>query len=69
MPLNEHIVGTILEVLKVEIFGEVGCENIMNMFQTNPSLSYYDSLSSEGINVLLNVKENCDKILMWETHI
>ncbi len=67
MELNECNMEMVLEVLKVEIFGEVGCENIMNMFQTNPSLTYYGSLSSEGINSLLNVKENCDKILMWET--
>ena len=69
MLLNECNMEMVLEVLKVEIFRESGCENIMEMFQTNPSLSYYGSLSSEGINSLLNVKENCAKILMWETHI
>ena len=67
MGLNDYNVEKISRVLKVEIFGESGCENIMRMFQTNPSLSYDGSLSSEGINALLNVKENCDKILMWET--
>ena len=69
MGLNDYNVEKISRVLKVEIFGESGCENIMRMFQTNPSLSYDGSLSSEGINALLNVKENCDKILMWESHI
>lgn len=67
MLLNECNMEMVLEVLKVEIFGESGCENILRIFQTNPSLTYYGSLSSEGINSLLNVKENCDKILMWES--
>ena len=66
MGLNDYNVEKISRVLKVEIFGEAGCENIMRMFQTNPSLSCDGSLTSEGITSLLNVKENCDKILMWE---
>ena len=69
MLLNECNMEMVLEVLKVEIFGESGYKNIMRMFQTNPSLSCDGSLSSEGINALLNVKENSDKILMWETHL
>ena len=69
MGLNDYNVEKISRVLKVEIFGDSGVKNLMNMFQTNPSLSYYGSLSSEGINALLNVKENCDKILMWDSHI
>ena len=69
MGLNDYNVEKISRVLKVEIFGEAGYKNIMRMFQTNPSLSCEGSLSSEGINALLNVKENYDKILMWETHL
>ena len=69
MGLNDSSVKTVLEVLNVEILGEVGCKNIMNMFQTNPSLSYMGSLSREGIISLGVVRGNCDKILMWETHI
>lgn len=67
MLLNECNMEMVLEVLKVEILGESGCENILRMFQTNPSLSCEGSLTSEGITSLLNVKENCDKILMWES--
>ena len=69
MGLNDYNVEKISRVLKVEIFGGAGCENIMRMFQTNPSLSCDGSLTSEGITSLLNVKENCDKILMWDSHI
>ena len=67
MGLNDISVETVLEVLNVEILGEAGCKNIMNMFQTNPDLSYMGSLSREGIISLGIVKRNYDKILMWES--
>ena len=66
MGLNDYNVEKISRVLKVEIFGEAGCENIMRMFQTNPSLSCEGSLTSEGINAFLTIKQDCNKILMWE---
>ena len=69
MGLNVNSVEAVLEVLNVEILGEVGCKNIMNMFQTNPDLSYMGSLSREGSRALRCVEENCAKILMWETHL
>ena len=65
--LSNYVSEELSEVFDIKIFGEAGAKNLMNMFLTNPSLTYYGSLSSEGIKALLNVKGNCDKILMWES--
>ena len=67
MELNIYNIEKISRVLKVEIFGESGCENIMNIFQTNPSLSGDGILTPDGNSILWEIKQNCDKILMWES--
>jgi ribonuclease HI len=65
--LSNYILDKISEVLKVEIFGEVGCKNIMNMFQTNTALICGGALSSEGIYTFLNIEKNLEKMKLWES--
>ena len=65
--LSNYILDKISEVLKVEIFGEVGCKNIMNMFQTNPTLSSNGILNSEGSRALWEIEKNLEKMKLWES--
>ena len=67
MELNRFTSQELSEVLKVEILGESGVKNLMNMFLTNEALSNDGFLTESGFTSLMNVKENCAKILMWES--
>ena len=69
MELNRYTLERISEVLKVEILGEVGVKNLMNMFLGNEALITDGDIQLQGLNTLDIIKENCEKILMWETHL
>ena len=69
MELNRFTSEELSEVLKVEIFGAVGVKNLMNMFLTNEALIKDGDIKLQGLNTLNIIKQNCDKILMWESHI
>ena len=66
MELNRFTAERISEVLKVEILGEIGVKNLMNMFLMNEALIKYGDITLRGLNTLDIIKENCDKILLWE---
>ena len=66
MELNRFTAERISEVLKVEIFGEPGVKNLMNMFLTNEALILNGDITLQGLNTLDIIKENCDKIMTWE---
>ena len=69
MELTRYTSERLSEVLKVEILGEVGVKNLMNMFLTNEALIKDGDIKLQGLNTLNIIKQNCDKILMWNTHI
>ena len=69
MKLNRFTSEELSEVLKVEILGEARVKNLMNMFLTNEALVRDYDITLRGLNMLDIIKENCDKILMWESHI
>ena len=69
MELTRYTSERLSEVLKVEILGEVGVKNLMNMFLTNEALIKDGDIKLQGLNTLDIIKENCDKILMWESNI
>ncbi len=66
MELNRFTSERISEVLKVEILGEPGVKNLMNMFLTNEAYIKDGDITLQGLNTLDIIKQNCDKILMWE---
>lgn len=67
MELNRFTSEELSEVLKVEILGAPGVENLMNMFLTNEALIRDGDIKLQGLNTLDIIKQNCDKILMWES--
>ena len=67
MELNRFTAERISEVLKVEIFGEPGVKNLMNMFLTNEALILNGDIMLQGLNTLDIIKENCAKILIWDS--
>ena len=67
MELNRLTSERISEVLKVEILGEAGVKNLMNMFLTNEALIKDGDIKLQGLNTLDIIKQNCDKILMWDS--
>ena len=67
MELNRLTSESLSEVLKVEILGEVGVKNLMNMFLANEALIKDGNIKLQGLNTLDIIKENCDKILMWDS--
>ena len=69
MELNRFTSEELSGVLKVEILGESGVKNLMNMFLTNEALIEDGDIKLQGLNTLDIIKQNCDKILMWETHL
>ena len=69
MELNRFTSERLSEVLKVEILGDSGVKNLMNMFLLNEVLTKNGDITLQGLNVLDIIKENCEKILMWETGI
>ncbi len=66
MELNRLTSNRLSEVLKVEILGEAGVKNLMNMFLTNEALIRDGDIQLQGLNMLNVIKQNCDKILMWD---
>ncbi len=69
MELNRFTSERISEVLKVEILGESGVKNLMNMFLANEALIKDGDITLQGLNTLDIIKENCEKILMWNSHL
>ena len=67
MELNRFTSERLSEVLKVEILRESGVKNLMNMFLTNEALIKDGDIKLQGLNTLDIIKQNCDKILMWES--
>ena len=67
MELNRLTSERISEVLKVEILGEPGVKNLMNMFLSNEALVKDGDIKLQGLNTLDIIKQNCDKILMWDS--
>ena len=67
MELNRFTSERISEVLKVEILGESGVKNLMNMFLINEALIRDGDINLQGLNTLDIIKQNCDKILMWDS--
>ena len=66
MELTRYTSERLSEVLKVEILGESGVKNLMNMFLTNEALIQDGDIKLQGLSILDIIKQNCDKILMWE---
>ena len=66
MELNRFTSEELSGVLKVEILGESGVKNIFIMFLTNEALIKDGDIKLQGLNTLDIIKQNCDKILMWE---
>ena len=69
MELNRLTSERISEVFDVKILGESGVKNLMNMFLTNETLIKDGDIKLQGLNTLDIIQQNCDKILMWESHI
>ena len=67
MELNRFTSERISEVLKVEILGDSGVKNLMNMFLANEALIRDGDIKLEGLNTLDIIKENCNKILLWDS--
>ena len=67
MELNRLTSERISEVFDVKILGESGVKNLMNMFLTNEALIKDGDIKLQGLNTLNIIKQNCDKILMWES--
>ena len=66
MELNRFTSEELSGVLKVEILGESGVKNLMNMFLANEAHIKDGDIRLQGLNILDIIKQNCDKILMWE---
>ena len=66
MELNRFTSESLSEVFDVKILGESGVKNLMNMFLTNEALIKDGDIKLQGLNILYIIKQNCDKILMWE---
>ena len=69
MELNRFTSERISEVFDVKILGDSGVKNLMNMFLTNEALIKDGDIMLQGLNTLDIIKQNCDKILMWESII
>lgn len=69
MELNRLTLERISEVFDVRILGESGVKNLMNMFLSNETLIKDGDIMLQGLNTLDIIQQNCDKILMWESHI
>ena len=67
MELNRYTSERISEVLKVEILGESGVKNLMNMFLTNEAYIKNGDITLQGLNTLDIIKQNCAKILLWDS--
>ena len=66
MELNRLTSERISEVFDVRILGKPRVENLMNMFLSNEILIKDGDIKLQGLNTLDIIKENCNKILIWE---
>ena len=69
MELNRLTSERISEVFDVKILGESGVKNLMNMFLANEALIKDGDITLQGLNTLHIIQQNCNKILMWDSHI
>ena len=67
MKLNRFTLEERSEVLKVEILGESRVKNLMNLFLANEALIKDGDITLKGLNTLDVIKENCNKILIWDS--
>ena len=67
MELNRYTSERLSEVFDIKILGEVGVKNLMNMFLANETLIKDGDIQLQGLNTLGIIKQNCDKILMWDS--
>ena len=67
MELNRFTSERISEVFDVKILGESGVKNLMNMFLSNEALIRDGDIMLQGLNTLDIIKENCAKILIWDS--
>ena len=67
MELNRLTSERISEVFDVRILGKPRVENLMNMFLSNETLTKDGDIQLQGLNTLDIIKQNCDKILLWES--
>ena len=67
MELNRFTSEELSEVFDVKILGEAGVENLMNMFLTNEALIKDGDIQLQGLNTLNIIKQNCEKILIWDS--
>ena len=67
--LTNYTSERLSEVFDVKILGEAGVKNLMNMFLTNEALIRDGDITLKGLNTLDIIKENCNKILTWDSHI
>ena len=67
MELNRFTSERLSEVLKVEILGDSGVKNLMDMFLSNEVLIKDGDIQLQGLNTLDVIKQNCDKILLWDS--
>ena len=65
--LTNYTSERLSEVFDVKILGESGVKNLMNMFLANEALIKDGDIKLQGLNTLDIIKQNCDKILMWES--
>lgn len=65
--LTNYTLARLSEVFDVKILGESGVKNLMNMFLANEALIKDGDIKLQGLNTLDIIKQNCDKILMWES--
>ena len=69
MKLNRLTSERLSEVFDVKILGESGVKNLMNMFLANEALIKDGDITLQGLNTLHIIQQNCNKILMWDSHI
>ncbi len=67
MELTRYTSERLSEVFDVKILGESGVKNLMDMFLTNEAFIKDGDVRLQGLNTLDIIRENCDKILMWES--
>ena len=69
MELTRYTSERLSEVFDVKILGESGVKNLMNMFLSNEALVKDGDITLQGLNTLHIIQQNCNKILMWDSHI
>lgn len=67
MELSRFTSDELSEVLKVEILGDSGVKNLMNMFLENEALINGGDITLQGLNTLYIIRQNYDKILKWDS--